>query len=174
MTHSEKGSATLHSLFAAVLLITALTAATLWSAVSTARHKLTTAADLTALSAAQSLDAQPIADPSTTNSGATALDATSPTAAGSATTTDATAPGATGSTGATSGTTASGATGSARATAPGSATACAVAARIAAIHKVHLTACTPTPTSVTIEVSLRLHLLVAHPNLTARSRAGPL
>ena len=189
MTHNERGSATLHSLFAAVLLITALTAATLWSATSTARHKLTTAADLTALSAAQSLNAEPVADPSTTNSGATTLNATSPTAAGSVTTTEATAPsatgpsgattrstapGATGSTGATTGTTASSATGSARAAAPSSTAPCAVAARIAAIHKVHLTACTPTPTSVTIEVSLQLHLLVAHPTLTARSRAGPL
>jgi secretion/DNA translocation related TadE-like protein len=55
MTHSERGSATIHTLLAAVLLITALAAATLWSAISTARHKLTTAADLTALSAARSL-----------------------------------------------------------------------------------------------------------------------
>ena len=59
MTRSERGSATLHTLFAAVLLFTALTAAILWSAISTARHKLTAAADLTALSAAQSLSIQP-------------------------------------------------------------------------------------------------------------------
>ncbi|RZT15366.1 putative Flp pilus-assembly TadE/G-like protein [Kribbella sp. VKM Ac-2569] len=57
MTRTERGSATLHTLFAAVLLFTALTAAVLWSAISTARHKLTAAADLTALSAAQSLGA---------------------------------------------------------------------------------------------------------------------
>jgi hypothetical protein len=55
MTHSQRGSATIHTLLAAVLLITALAAATLWSTISTARHKLTTAADLTALSAAQTL-----------------------------------------------------------------------------------------------------------------------
>jgi hypothetical protein len=55
MTHSERGSATIHMLLAAVLVITALAAATLWSTISTARHKLTTAADLTALSAAQAL-----------------------------------------------------------------------------------------------------------------------
>ena len=54
MTRAERGSATLHTLFAAVLLFTALTAAILWSAISTARHKLAAAADLTALSAAQS------------------------------------------------------------------------------------------------------------------------
>ncbi|MGW6196060.1 pilus assembly protein TadG-related protein [Kribbella sp. NPDC055110] len=55
MTRTERGSATLHTLFAAVLLLTAFTAAILWSAISTARHKLAAAADLTALSAAQSL-----------------------------------------------------------------------------------------------------------------------
>lgn len=53
MTRTERGSATLHTLFAAVLLVTAFTAAILWSAISTARHKLAAAADLTALSAAQ-------------------------------------------------------------------------------------------------------------------------
>jgi secretion/DNA translocation related TadE-like protein len=56
MTRTERGSATLHTLFAAVLLFTAFTAAILWSAISTARHKLAAAADLTALSAAQSLN----------------------------------------------------------------------------------------------------------------------
>ncbi|WP_410789005.1 pilus assembly protein TadG-related protein [Kribbella sp. C-35] len=56
MTRTERGSATLHTLFAAVLLFTALTAAILWSAISTTRHKLAAAADLTALSAAQSLN----------------------------------------------------------------------------------------------------------------------
>jgi secretion/DNA translocation related TadE-like protein len=63
MTRSERGGATLHVLFAAVLLFTALVAATLWSAVSTARHRLTAAADLTALSAAQSLTASQYVDP---------------------------------------------------------------------------------------------------------------
>jgi hypothetical protein len=60
---SDKGSITLHSLFAAVLLLTALAAATLWSTISTTRHKLATAADLTALSAAQSLTQAPPATP---------------------------------------------------------------------------------------------------------------
>lgn len=63
MTRTEKGGATLHVLFAAVLLFTALFAATLWSAISTARHKLTAAADLTALSAAQSLSSVQYVDP---------------------------------------------------------------------------------------------------------------
>ena len=57
MTRSERGSATLHTLFAVVLLCTVLAAAVLWTAISTARHKLTAAADMTALSAAGSLDA---------------------------------------------------------------------------------------------------------------------
>ncbi|MEU8226086.1 Rv3654c family TadE-like protein [Kribbella sp. NPDC048915] len=61
MTRSERGSATLHSLFAAVLILTALTAAILWSAISTARHKLAAAADLTALSAARFLTDPPAA-----------------------------------------------------------------------------------------------------------------
>jgi Flp pilus assembly protein TadG len=58
MTRTERGSATLHTLFAAVLLFTALTTAILWSAISTARHKLAAAADLTALSAAHSLSTE--------------------------------------------------------------------------------------------------------------------
>ena len=57
MTRNEKGSATVLSLLAALLLFTALTVATLWSSISTARHKLSAAADLTALSAAQALTA---------------------------------------------------------------------------------------------------------------------
>lgn len=52
---SERGSATLHAVFVAVLLFTALGAAVLWAAISTARHKLAAAADLTALSAAHAL-----------------------------------------------------------------------------------------------------------------------
>lgn len=55
MSRSERGSATLHVLFAAVLLFTTFAGAILWSAISTTRHKLAAAADLTALSAAQSL-----------------------------------------------------------------------------------------------------------------------
>jgi secretion/DNA translocation related TadE-like protein len=52
---TEEGAGTLLTLSMGLLLLTALTMATLWSAVSTARHKLDAAADLTALSAAQSL-----------------------------------------------------------------------------------------------------------------------
>ena len=111
MTRNQKGSATLHSLFAAVLLLTALAGATLWSTISTARHKLATAADLTALSAAQSLTAT---DP------------------------------------------------------------CVTAARIAGLHKVKLIGCHPTPTSVTVQVGVQLHLPFADPSLAATSRAGPL
>ncbi len=75
MTRDEKGSATLHSLFAAVLLVAALAAAILWSTISTARHKLATAADLTALSAAQSLTTAS----DTTGAGETASGATGST-----------------------------------------------------------------------------------------------
>ncbi|MFG1906506.1 Rv3654c family TadE-like protein [Kribbella sp. NPDC048928] len=57
MSRSERGSATLHVLFAAVLLFTTFAGAILWSAISTTRHKLAAAADLTALSAVQSLGA---------------------------------------------------------------------------------------------------------------------
>jgi secretion/DNA translocation related TadE-like protein len=52
---TEQGAGTLFTLSMALLLLTALTMVTLWSAISTARHKLDAAADLTALSAAQSL-----------------------------------------------------------------------------------------------------------------------
>ncbi|TCO47599.1 secretion/DNA translocation related TadE-like protein [Kribbella antiqua] len=52
---TERGSGTLFALSMGLLLLTALTLVTLWSAISTARHKLAAAADLTALSAAQSL-----------------------------------------------------------------------------------------------------------------------
>lgn len=57
MTRTERGSATLHVLFAAVLLFTTFAGAVLWSAISTTGHKLAAAADLTALSAAHSLSA---------------------------------------------------------------------------------------------------------------------
>lgn len=52
-------------LFSCLLLATAIAMATLWAAISTTRHNLATAADLTALSAAQSL-ASGTADPCTT------------------------------------------------------------------------------------------------------------
>ena len=166
MTHNEKGSATLHSLFAAVLLLTALAAATLWSTISTARHKLATAADLTALSAAQSL-ATP--DTSTTPSGAAASDTSAA---------DTTASGATASDSTGADTTASGPTGpdltASSSTALDRMTPCATAARIAALHQVDLVACHPTPTSVTIQVALDLRLPFARPTLTTTARAGPL
>lgn len=52
---TERGSGTLLTLFMGLLLATAVAMATLWSAISIARHKLAAAADLTALSAAQAL-----------------------------------------------------------------------------------------------------------------------
>ncbi|WP_328525400.1 pilus assembly protein TadG-related protein [Kribbella sp. NBC_00359] len=152
MTHNEKGSATLHSFFAAVLLLTALAAAILWSTISTARHKLATAADLTALSAAQSL-ANPAADASTTASGATTFDIT-----GTRTASDPPGPDLTTSS----------------STRLNPTTPCATAARIAALHKVDLVACHPTPTSVAIQVALDLRLPFIHPTLTTTARAGPL
>ena len=163
MTRSQKGSATLHSLFAAVLLMTALAAATLWSTISTARHKLATAADLTALSAAQSLTT-PLA---TTHTGTPASGQTGATASGAP---DADATGA--------GTAISAATDldltASSSTALDPATPCATAARIAALHKVDLVACHPTPTSITIQVALVLRLPFTHPTLTTTARAGPL
>ncbi|MGY4772570.1 pilus assembly protein TadG-related protein [Kribbella sp. CWNU-51] len=153
MTDNEKGSATLHSLFAAVLLLTALAAATLWSTISTARHKLATAADLTALSAAQSLANPAATDASRTASGATTLGIT-----GARTASDPPGPDLTTS----------------NSTALNRTTPCAIAARIAGLHKVDLVACHPTPTSVTIQVSLDLRLPFTHPTLTTTARAGPL
>ena len=153
MTPNEKGSATLHSLFAAVLLLTALAAAILWSTTSTARHKLATAADLTALSAAQSLTNPPATDAGTTASGATTLDIT-----GARTASDPPGPDLTASS----------------STALNRTTPCVTAARIAALHKVLLIACHPTPTSVTIQVALDLRLPFTHPTLTTTARAGPL
>ncbi|WP_405070683.1 pilus assembly protein TadG-related protein [Kribbella sp. NBC_01510] len=153
MTHNEKGSATLHSLFAAVLLLTALAAAILWSTISTARHKLATAADLTALSAAQSLANPAAADASTTASGATTFDIT-----GARTASDLPGPDLTTSS----------------SSALDRTIPCAIAARIAALHKVDLVACHLTPTSVTIQVALDLRLPFTHPTLTTTARAGPL
>ena len=62
---TELGSGTLLTLFMGLLLATAVAMATLWSAISIARHKLAAAADLTALSAAQAL-ASGAPDPCTT------------------------------------------------------------------------------------------------------------
>ena len=62
---TERGSGTLLTLFMGLLLATAVAMATLWSAISVARHKLAAAADLTALSAAQAL-ASGTPDPCTT------------------------------------------------------------------------------------------------------------
>lgn len=150
MTPSERGSATVHTLLAAVLLFTALAAAILWSTISTARHKLTAAADLTALSAAQSLtmlsatDSAPATDDTHTTT--TSLNRQRlPTA-------NADQPSST--------------------TAP--ATPCETAARIATLNNVHLTSCDLTTDSATIEVSLELDLPFGHRTLSATARAGPL
>ncbi|MFB6719920.1 Rv3654c family TadE-like protein [Kribbella sp. NPDC056345] len=58
-TRSDRGSGTIHVLTACLLLSTALAAAILWATISTARHQLAAAADLTALSAANSLTSAP-------------------------------------------------------------------------------------------------------------------
>lgn len=153
MTPSERGSATVHTLLAAVLLFTALAAAILWSTISTARHKLTAAADLTALSAAQSLTMLSATDsaPATDDTHATAtslnrqrLPTANPRNADQPSTT----------------------------TAP--ATPCETAARIATLNNVHLTNCAVTADSATIEVSLELDLPFGHRTLSATARAGPL
>ena len=151
MTRTERGSATLHTLFAAVLLFTALTAATLWSAISTARHKLAAAADLTALSAAQSLSATQsptTAEPSSTAQllGAARLIGSDDRLEHHEQPAGIVPP----------------------------ATPCATAARVAALNKVHLTACVVASDAVTVEVSLQLDLRLTRPTLTAAARAGPL
>lgn len=151
MTRTERGSATLHTLFAAVLLFTALTAAILWSAISTARHKLAAAADLTALSAAQSLSA-----------------ARPPSAARSL--------GVGRSLGAGRPVGANGllesleqAAGNGALVAP-----CVTAARIAVVNEVRLAGCVVASDAVTVEVSVELDLWVMRPTLSAEARAGPL
>jgi secretion/DNA translocation related TadE-like protein len=60
--HNERGSGTLFTLLMGLLLLAAVVMATIWSAISVARHKLATAADLTALSAAQATQT-PATDP---------------------------------------------------------------------------------------------------------------
>ncbi|MEV0287140.1 MULTISPECIES: Rv3654c family TadE-like protein [unclassified Kribbella] len=62
---SERGSGSLLTLFACLILATAVAMAILWTSISTARHQLAAAADLTALSAAHSLTSG-TADPCTT------------------------------------------------------------------------------------------------------------
>ncbi|MGZ0149242.1 pilus assembly protein TadG-related protein [Kribbella sp. WER1] len=59
---SERGSATLQVLFCGVLLFAVFAAVILWSAISTARHKVSAAADLAALSAAQVLTTPSVGD----------------------------------------------------------------------------------------------------------------
>ena len=56
--HNERGSGTIFTLLMALLLLAAVAMASIWSAISIARHKLATAADLTALSAAQALQSR--------------------------------------------------------------------------------------------------------------------
>jgi len=55
--HNERGSGTLFTLLMGLLLLVAVAMATIWSGISVARHRLAAAADLTALSAAQALQA---------------------------------------------------------------------------------------------------------------------
>jgi hypothetical protein len=161
MTRNERGSATLLVLFTAVLLFTALTAAVLWSAISTSRHKLAAAADLTALSAAQAL--------STAQSPTRSLNAQPSSAHHPGTTTP---PNAAARLFVT--------TGVLRTTDPptpqpiGAATPCAAAGRTAALNDVQLSACEVTPTAVTVQVSLQLDLRIARPTLSAIARAGPV
>jgi hypothetical protein len=145
MTRTERGSATLHTLFAAVLLFTAFTAAILWSAISTAHHKLATAADLTALSAAQSLSS------AQSFSAAQLSSAARPIGSDGQLEHDEQPAGI----------------------AP-PATPCATAARVAVLNKVRLTACVVASDAVTVEVSLQLDLRLTRPTLTAAARAGPL
>lgn len=187
MNHNEKGSATLHSLFAAVLLVTALVAATLWSTISTARHKLATAADLTALSAAQSLtttqfpstiEPATVLEPATITDAAAGSQLAGLTQQAAASQLAALTP-QPAVTNPASGTPLATVTGSAAGADPAVGAdpvsgTCATAARVAALHKVQLTACNPTSTSVTVQVALQLDLPFGHPTLTATSRAGPI
>lgn len=62
---SERGSGSLLTLFTCLILTTAVAMAILWTSISTARHQLAAAADLTALSAAHSLTSG-TTDPCTT------------------------------------------------------------------------------------------------------------
>jgi secretion/DNA translocation related TadE-like protein len=57
--HNERGSGTIFILLMSLLLLVAVATATIWSAISVARHKLAAAADLTALSAAQAIQSPP-------------------------------------------------------------------------------------------------------------------
>jgi hypothetical protein len=147
MTHSERGSATIHALFAAVLLLTVLAAAVLWAAISTARHQLAAAADLTALSAAQSVAFTPAAqfEPPDSPTPAEPPDST--------------------------GTKGDNEPAGVRVTptAP-----CATARRIAELNKVQLTRCDVAADSVTVEVAMSLDLRVSQPTLAATARAGPI
>jgi secretion/DNA translocation related TadE-like protein len=106
----ERGSGTVHTLTACLLLATALAVAILWAAVSTARHKVAAGADLTALSAAYALATDP----------------------------------------------------------------CAAASRTATANDVTLTACRPTSTDVTVQVSVPIALPFVVRTLTVSVRAGPV
>jgi hypothetical protein len=161
----ERGSATLHVLFVALVLCTALSAAVLWAGISTTRHKLAAAADLTALSAAQALTAAQATTQSLTaqpSSSRQSVGTARPPNAAHFPSTDQPLRVATPTTSARQ---------AAALVLP--ATPCVVAARTAERNDVQLAACEVTSTSVTVEVSLQLDLRVAHPTLTAAARAGP-
>lgn len=144
---SERGSATLQVLFASVLLLAVFGVAILWSAISTARHKVSAAADLTALSAAQALNA--------------------PTAG---LTTPSGVPGAAGdrASGASVVATTQGVLG------VSSVEACVVAGRVAVRNGVRLTGCEVVADAVSVEVSVDVDLRVVRAPLTASARAGPV
>jgi secretion/DNA translocation related TadE-like protein len=64
--HDEQGGGTLLTLGIAVAVLTTTLLAVLWATVSLAAHRATTAADLTALSAAEAAQSPTTADPCTT------------------------------------------------------------------------------------------------------------
>ncbi|MFF0338585.1 pilus assembly protein TadG-related protein [Kribbella sp. NPDC004875] len=164
MTRSERGSATIHALIAATLLLTALAAATLWSAISTARHKLAAAADLTALSAAQSLTTSPV--PGTAEPQSAAPSAASTRSTGEVLQVR--------EVGSVFGVHSLKNDSSGRLLPAASVDrACVIAARTAALNGVRLRACDVTSAAVMVEVSVELDLRVVHPVLTAAARAGP-
>ncbi|GAA1150155.1 hypothetical protein GCM10009630_55640 [Kribbella jejuensis] len=147
---SERGSATLHVVFMSALLFAVLTASTLWTAISTGRHKVTAAADLTALSAAQSMiGTDELTDHREDRPG-----------------------------GDSGGEEGAGGGASERSSVPhaqiASARPCATAARLAMLNGVRLISCEVTSGAVTVEVSLELELRIARPTLTASARAGPV
>ncbi|WP_433169613.1 hypothetical protein [Kribbella sp. CA-247076] len=153
--------------------------AVLWSAISTTRHKLAAAADLTALSAAQSLQPAPTTPAATASHPTASAPTDSDSSASALADSPSVAAGPTASGAAASGPAAARiATPDPAALPPSpirSATPCETAARIAALHQATLTACEVTADSVTVQLSTQLNLAdITHPTLTATARAGPV